>query len=430
MRHKLTFFGFCFLAASTLVSAGCSSLSKIPAPFDRTGSTPARSTAVWSPASRVVNGTPQRGFAGRVMFYNNKSKHAIKVDGEVVVFAYDEYPGRSVSNNTPEKTYPFLAEDLKKLHTKNENGHSYNFWVPWDTKGAEGERKTISLIVKFVPKDGSSPVVSGQAKCTLPGKESPEVFADTTTSNLSGDISLVGYQGEKYDRFGNRLPEGYRDWTKDTSRFGKEWCSIAEERAISSGNRPLRMSTTTISVPNSPKYAKSQPVIQQSTPQNPAAAPASIDPRFLTAENLSVDPRFLAAENLSVDPRFLAADNLPVDPRLLAYAQAAQQNVPPYGNAAPVYGTAVDPPIAAYEPLRGYDGRGRDNRNNATLSRNASLRGRMPASEQGPQDSVPPGDFENTQVRYSPSGYPVPNEGAAPGAYDHALSAQPRGEWR
>ncbi len=228
----------------TLLSAlsGCSSFEKMPNPFSGVNSEPRRSVAVWSPAARVVNGVPERGFAARVTFFNNgTSKKGVKIDGDIVVFAFDEYPGRSASNNTPDKSYPFLAEDMKKLHSySKELGHSYNLWIPWDNAGPDGERKTVSLIVKLVQKNGSS-VMSGQAKCVLPGKE--PVFT-AKNAHAEGEITQVNYRFGRNDRYEDNLPPGFRDWTK-TDRS----VVTPEEREISMNKRPLKMVTTSIPIP-------------------------------------------------------------------------------------------------------------------------------------------------------------------------------------
>lgn len=344
---------------------------------------PARAVAVWSPAARVVNGVPQRGFAGRVTFYNNKSKNGIKVDGDVVVYAYDEYGGRSVSENAPEKTYPFLADDLKKLHSKNETGHSYSLWVPWDSKGADGERKDVSLIVKLVPKEGS-PVMSGQAKCLLPGKETPEMFAGTTRKDGSGDIALASYTGSRFDRNGNRLPEGFREWTKESSRFGEDWNSEAEERMISNSTRPGRMSTMTVNVPTSP-----QQYVQSRVDQYPDRAnnPAPMQYASQTvAPNSPIDPRFQDERVAYNGPNHYGS-----------VPNNAQNNAPNYAqNNAQNNGNGY----AAY------------------------------AVNNVPNGQTRESEFVNRPVRYSPEGYPVQDGASAQPVYGHVPSSPYPGSWR
>ena len=221
--------------------SGCSSLKTMPNPFTGAKQEPRRSVAVWSPAARVANGVPERGFAARVTFFGNDSKKGVKVDGDIVVFAFDEYPDRSASDNAPDKTYPFLAEDLKHVHSYSKKlGHSYSLWVPWDNDGPDGERKNVSLIVKLVQKNGD-PVLSGQAKCLLPGKEPTFLVKN---SRQEGPISQVHYRFGRDDRFDEQLPLGFRDWTK------RDIAEVTpEERQIrTTENRPMRMVKTSIPI--------------------------------------------------------------------------------------------------------------------------------------------------------------------------------------
>ena len=222
--------------------SGCISTEKMPNPFSGAKQEPRRCVAVWSPAARVVNGIPERGFAARVTFFGTDSKKGVKVDGDAVVFAFDEYPGRSAGNNAPDKTYPILAEDLKKLQSYSKKlGYSYSLWVPWDNDGPEGERKTVSLIVKLVQKNGGA-VMSGQAKCLLPGKE-PVFIANRL--HQEGSVSQVNYQFGRDDRFDEQLPPGFRDWTKQDLSV-----VTPEERPIRTTNRPTQMVKTSIPIPN------------------------------------------------------------------------------------------------------------------------------------------------------------------------------------
>jgi len=237
--------------------SGCSSTGKMPNPFSSVKQEPRRSVAVWSPAARVVNGIPERGFAARVTFFGADPKKGVKVDGDIVVFAFDEYPGRSAGNNAPDKTYPILAEDLKKLQSHSKKlGYSYSLWVPWDNDGPEGDRKTVSLMVKLVQKNGNT-VMSGQAKCLLPGKE-PVIYANRF--HQEGAISQVDGQFGRDDRFNEQLPPGFRDWTKQDMSV-----VTPEERQIRVTNRPTQMVKTSIPIPNNTYSA----IMQNSPSVNP-----------------------------------------------------------------------------------------------------------------------------------------------------------------
>ncbi|MDR2754929.1 MAG: hypothetical protein LBC20_04420 [Planctomycetaceae bacterium] len=150
---------------------------------------PAQAVAVWEPAVKHETGLePQRGFGGRVYFYDQESKKPIKINGNIVVYAFDE-ENRKPDDNAPTRSYLFDKDDIKKLYSKSKLGPSYNFWIPWDSEGADGKTKKVSLIVRYIPEVGSS-VVSSQAAVYLPGKlEQTEFMAKNNWENrkIQGD---------------------------------------------------------------------------------------------------------------------------------------------------------------------------------------------------------------------------------------------------
>ena len=134
--------------------------------------------AAWEPA--VSNGEkPMRGFGGRVYFYDQDQTRPIKVDGTVVVYLFDE-DGRTADDNKPDEGIVFDAKTLnsKGVYTKSKLGHSYNLWVPLDAAGPEGPAKKVSLIVRYIPKQGASRV-SSQSVVHLPGRRSETFVAQT-----------------------------------------------------------------------------------------------------------------------------------------------------------------------------------------------------------------------------------------------------------
>ncbi len=193
---------------------------------------PATAVAVWEPAVRHADAAPtQRGFGGRVYFYDQEQKKTVKIDGSVVVYAFDEGVQKP-SDVTPARSYYFAKDDVKKLHSKSKLGHSYNFWVPWDTAGTEGEVKKISLIVRYVPEKGAS-VASSPAVAYLPGqKGQTELWAKSQwerNNPASGGIQQVAFRQEIGDSRGPK----------------------AEERLVEANEqRPMTMQSSTITVPN------------------------------------------------------------------------------------------------------------------------------------------------------------------------------------
>jgi hypothetical protein len=128
--------------------------------------TPARMVGTWADTVLTQPGQkPQRGFGGRILFYDHEGKKPILVDGQLVVYAFDE-TGRDPTNNKPTRRYVFPAEQLPAHMSKGELGASYSFWLPWDDAG--GPRTEICLISRFEPKGGAV-VTSEQTRHLLPG---------------------------------------------------------------------------------------------------------------------------------------------------------------------------------------------------------------------------------------------------------------------
>jgi hypothetical protein len=127
---------------------------------------PVRMVGTWTDSVLTKAGEkPQRGFGGRLMFYDKDEKDPIKVDGQLIVYAFDE-TDRDPTDNKPTRRYVFPAEQVQLHMSKSELGTSYSFWLPWDEAG--GPKTEVSLICRFEPKGGAV-VTSEQTRHPLPG---------------------------------------------------------------------------------------------------------------------------------------------------------------------------------------------------------------------------------------------------------------------
>lgn len=127
---------------------------------------PVRMVGTWTDTVMTKAGEkPQRGFGGRLMFYERDEKDPIKVDGQLIVYAFDE-TDRDPTDNKPTRRYVFPAEQVPLHMSKSELGASYSFWLPWDEAG--GPKTEVSLICRFEPKGGAV-VTSEQTRHPLPG---------------------------------------------------------------------------------------------------------------------------------------------------------------------------------------------------------------------------------------------------------------------
>ena len=156
--------GFLFLLA------GCSSMNLGSSfPFiEEKPQQPVKIVAIWrDTAIGQPNELPKRGFLGRLVFYGKKQEKPIRVDGKLMVYAFEE-GGNGLEKVKPDREFLFAPEQFATHYAKCELGNAYAIWLPWDTVG--GPEKEISLIARFVPNDGSM-VISEQSRHFLPGEK-------------------------------------------------------------------------------------------------------------------------------------------------------------------------------------------------------------------------------------------------------------------
>ena len=141
---------------------------------------PTRVVSSWT--NTVLNQSgkkPQRGFGGRLSFFNDDSEDPIRVAGRLVVYAFNE-TDQQTSQMQATRRYIFPADQLAKHESDTALGPSYSFWLPWDEEG--GPMKQISLIVRFEPEGGAA-LLGEQTRHLLPGTSGP---ADQPVSPFSG----------------------------------------------------------------------------------------------------------------------------------------------------------------------------------------------------------------------------------------------------
>ena len=121
------------------------------------------------------------------MFFGPQSKKAVRVDGALVVFGYDEQQGTNPKAESDRK-YVFTREQLASHHSKTEFGHTYSIWIPWDK--IDGPPRQVSMLVRFNPTEGST--VSGDlARLSLSGTSGAEL---ATTSSSTSSVQPASLQ--------------------------------------------------------------------------------------------------------------------------------------------------------------------------------------------------------------------------------------------
>jgi hypothetical protein len=236
-----------WLAFCLAMTAGCSAwnLDKaMPWPFaDDKPAKPEKVVAIWTDTVLYQPGQPPvRGFGGRLMFFEAKNDKPVKVDGTLVIYAFDETK-RDPGNPKPDRKYVFPPDQLPGHYSlakcgKSDIGHSYSVWLPWDAVG--GDKKEISLVVRFQPKGAAEAVVGEPSRQLLPGK--------TTAGQDATKLTAAGAMIRTPP-----VPPQNQDQPVQQTSYNAPPATIAA--AGGSEDAPLRrMTTTTITIPAGMAY--------------------------------------------------------------------------------------------------------------------------------------------------------------------------------
>lgn len=156
---------------------------------------PVKVVTIWSDTILHQQGKPAiRGFGGRVYFYDAKDEHPIKVDGTLMVYAFDA-DDMNPNSPAPEKKFVFPTEHLAKHHSKTKVGDSYSVWLPWDEVGSTA--KNISLVSRFESTDGVV-LLSEPSNKLLPGPQTeirgPVGGAESGYANKGSTVQQASFQ--------------------------------------------------------------------------------------------------------------------------------------------------------------------------------------------------------------------------------------------
>jgi hypothetical protein len=189
LKHRLFHFAqlLTLAMAATITLSGCAKFDmkrRIPWGDGRDGEpeAPMKVVACWTDTVMQTEGKPaMRGFGGRLSFYGQSETKPVKVDGTLVVYAFDETGGQT-EKVQPDRKFVFQPDQFEEHCTEDKRGYSYSFWIPWDVAG--GEQREISLIARFTPVKGGI-VVSEQTRHLLPGTI-PQFTNTTVKQTISG----------------------------------------------------------------------------------------------------------------------------------------------------------------------------------------------------------------------------------------------------
>lgn len=319
LRTTRTAFSFAALAVALLGTAGCtpkaadfkpSKLFSLDSAWPWGGDEepeqgiPVRIVGTWTDTVLHTPGQkPQRGFGGRLVFYRNDDEKPILVDGQLVVYAFDEN-GREPTDNRPTRRYVFPPDQMPLHMSKSEIGASYSFWLPWDEAG--GPQTDVSLIARFEPKGG--PVVVGeQTRHMLPGSLTPgAALASKNGTTLPEGVPSRPAWPTLESLRANAAANGSTELASyESAASGNAQAASTAGIANASGDTPARqMTTTSITLPDSfrlrneaatVRAAAPTPATPLPTPQFPQQQPPPPAPHGQPAASITLPTQSVAA---------------------------------------------------------------------------------------------------------------------------------------
>ncbi len=180
------------VAGAAITFPGCSQLNFGLADLsfnkDDEPGTPTRMIPVWTDTVLTRAGKPGvRGFGGRIVFYEDAQQQPIRVDGSLIVYAWDDTDAASL-DKVPDRKYVITADQLPAHFSTSRIGASYSVWIPWDKAG--GEHRKVTLITRFVGRNGAE-VVSQPMDAVLPGPTDDHIIVKQSTSPAREPVSLA-----------------------------------------------------------------------------------------------------------------------------------------------------------------------------------------------------------------------------------------------
>ncbi len=149
---------------------------------------------IWTDSVYTAPGAqPTRGFGGRFFFYDVKGE-AVRVDGELTVYGFDDST-EGTQSKVPQKKFVYPADQLQSHCGMSDLGISYNSWIPWD--GVGGQRKAISLLPILKTTDGRT-IRGEQTLNVLPGRAPEQEQLIGTVSQIRQTLDRSMMTGEAF----------------------------------------------------------------------------------------------------------------------------------------------------------------------------------------------------------------------------------------
>ncbi len=247
---------FSLMVALCLVVAGCAGVKDSMRPSEKISqwnpidkikrskkddAVPETMAVIWSDTVLEKPGTaPVRGFGGRIFFYD-KDNQAVKADGELIVYGFDNDSPSREGGPKADRKFVFKQDNFQSHYSESKLGPSYSVWIPWEKVG--GFRKSIALIPMFRSTD-ERVIKAAQSINVLPGKAAEQQTAQK--SDISG-IKRIGAVSKV-------AQAGYESANQASGNVAQ--AELIEERPTNLG----RVRTTTIDLPPSLASKMLEPV--------------------------------------------------------------------------------------------------------------------------------------------------------------------------
>jgi hypothetical protein len=280
------------LVCMVVLGGGCAGMDGAkPSVWPKTDAKPAeeprRVTAIWSETAMHQSGRPTvRGFGGRLLFYGADPEKPIKVDGRLVVYAFDESQTQAPKgggdtpvklDGTATRKYEFTKDQIPTHHSESAIGPSYSFWIPWDDIG--GEQREVTLIPYFVSNSGQ--VIAGEPTRNVLQGKTPQVapaevrtFTRGHAESNAHPVRPVGYEtlgAAKADVPGRQMDTATINITPNLARtMGPSAAAVAGPPYHQPAHSPPASYAAHDAHAANAAQANQQPVAQQSAAQQSA----------------------------------------------------------------------------------------------------------------------------------------------------------------
>ncbi len=231
--------------------------------------TPVEMICLWEAAEgNGLSNLPARGFAGQVLFFDQRGEEPVEVHGDVEIFVFDDL-GTEEDQSKPIYKYEFEKEVFQAFKTDTNLGIAYQLFLPYPKKVAY--EANCSLRVRVTPDSGRA-IYSKMAEVLLPGTQPPvHLIANKSTTNRIEQTSFEQPATQKSSTaedaaayFGTAsLPKATPNLNAEKQRLKSALSKVVHQAQPESAQAPLDLteSTTHPAQTSRPKRSNVHPLL-------------------------------------------------------------------------------------------------------------------------------------------------------------------------